>query len=682
LDEAEETLRAIRSGEVDALVVNKPEGQQIYTLEGAERPHRLLVEAMNEGAMTLNAAGTILYCNARLAEMAKRPLEQVIGSSWRQLVPPTGQSSFASLLERAKKDGAQGENSIITNNGFLLPVHVSVSTVNLLGTDVFAILLTDISTLKAAEEALRHANQRLEERVRERTAELRSELAERKRAEEALRESQEQFRIVAENARAVFGIVQGKRFVYAKPYLTELSGYSLQEIISMDFADMVHPDFREQVVEYARRRQLGEPVPAHYEFAMVTKTGETRWMDFSPGRIVYRGRPAIVGTAFDITERKRAELALRDSERRFRSLFDHAPDAVFLTIPDGGVTAANPAACAMFGMSEGELCRLGRAAIIDPADPRHEAHVKERQHTGRGVNKEANFIRKDGTIFPAEVTSVTFSSEPPRSFVILRDITERKRTEETLAEAQRKLKLHADNLETTVHERTSKLNELVGELEHFSYTITHDMRAPLRAMHGLSKLLLTECAACDHVERQDYLRRIADSAARMDTLITDALNYSKAVREQLDLEPVDVTTLLQGLLQSYPQFQLHNTEIIIEDGIPLVMGNKAGLTQCCSNLLANAVKFVQPGKLPRVHIWAESKGDYVRLNFRDNGIGIPKQYQQQIWVMFQRLSKDYEGTGIGLALVRKVMQRMGGKAGVESEPGQGSCFWLELKRHA
>ncbi len=110
------------------------------------------------------------------------------------------------------------------------------------------------------------------------------------------------------------------------------------------------------------------------------------------------------------------------------------------------------------------------------------------------------------------------------------------------------------------------------------------------------------------------------------------------------------------------------------------MGNEAGLTQCFSNLLGNAVKFVEPDKVPKVRVWAERKGEYVRLWFEDNGIGIAKEHQDLIFTMFQQLDKDYEGTGIGLALVRKVVERMKGKAGVESEEGKGSRFWIELKR--
>jgi signal transduction histidine kinase len=171
-----------------------------------------------------------------------------------------------------------------------------------------------------------------------------------------------------------------------------------------------------------------------------------------------------------------------------------------------------------------------------------------------------------------------------------------------------------------------------------------------------------------------------DSAGRMDNLITDTLNYSKIMRQELELGPVDATALLHGMVESYSQFQPPKADIHIKSHIPLILANEAGLTQCFSNLLGNAVKFVHPDRIPRVQVRAEDRGQYVRLWFEDNGIGIPKQYHEQIFIMFQRLSKTYEGTGIGLALVRKTVERMKGKIGVESEPGQGSRFWMELER--
>jgi signal transduction histidine kinase len=263
---------------------------------------------------------------------------------------------------------------------------------------------------------------------------------------------------------------------------------------------------------------------------------------------------------------------------------------------------------------------------------------------------------------------------------LVREVTERKRAEAALHQTKAELAQANENLEHLVSERTAKLQEALSELEHFSYTITHDMRAPLRTMQGFGHMLLGDAEDNLSPKRRDFLRRIVDSAGRMDNLITDTLNYSKIMRQELELGPVDATALLHGMVESYSQFQPPKADIHIKSHIPLILANEAGLTQCFSNLLGNAVKFVHPDRIPRVQVRAEDRGQYVRLWFEDNGIGIPKQYHEQIFIMFQRLSKTYEGTGIGLALVRKTVERMKGKIGVESEPGQGSRFWMELER--
>lgn len=234
-------------------------------------------------------------------------------------------------------------------------------------------------------------------------------------------------------------------------------------------------------------------------------------------------------------------------------------------------------------------------------------------------------------------------------------------------------------LDRLVQNRTEELQELVNEMEHFSYTITHDLRAPLRAMHGYAGLLEEECLASLNEAGRSYLHRIATAAKRMDQLITDALSYSKAVRHELAMTAVDPAKLLRDMLESYPIFQLPNAHVELDGDIPPVLANEAGLTQCFSNLLGNAVKFVQEGTMPHVRIRAERRADLVRLWFEDNGIGIAPEMQSRLFKMFQRLSRDYEGTGIGLALVRKVAERMGGNVGVESEPGRGSRFWMDLK---
>jgi len=262
--------------------------------------------------------------------------------------------------------------------------------------------------------------------------------------------------------------------------------------------------------------------------------------------------------------------------------------------------------------------------------------------------------------------------------LVFRDFTEQKQAAEALHESHEKLAGHAFQLEQLVQQRTARLNELVGDLEAFSYSIVHDMRAPLRAMQSFASLLAEECGNVSPTA-DDYIRRIQTAAERMDRLIQDGLNYSRLMRAELPLVPMDVAVLLRGMIETYPAFQPPQAQIELEGNFPLVRANEAGLTQCVSNLLGNAVKFVAPGVTPQVRIWAESRQDKVRLYFRDNGIGIEKSAQEKIFQIFYRLQNKYEGTGIGLAIVRKAAERMGGTVGLESEPGQGSTFWLELQ---
>lgn len=282
---------------------------------------------------------------------------------------------------------------------------------------------------------------------------------------------------------------------------------------------------------------------------------------------------------------------------------------------------------------------------------------------------------------PAGVIKV-FSAQPRRWAADEFRIIEWASAQCTLVmECQRlraELERHNRELDELVARRTTELQNTVNDLEHFSYTITHDLRAPLRAMHGFAAMLEADCREQLSPESQDYLRRITTAAARMDRLITDALSYSGAVRQEFTLEPIEPARLLRGMIESYPMFQAPAAEIVIEGELPRVLGNEAALTQCFSNLLGNAVKFVAPGTVPHVRIAGVRDNGRVRLMFHDNGIGIPEASRSRLFAMFQRLNKSYEGTGIGLALVKKVAERMGGRVGVNSRNGSGSCFWLEL----
>lgn len=263
-----------------------------------------------------------------------------------------------------------------------------------------------------------------------------------------------------------------------------------------------------------------------------------------------------------------------------------------------------------------------------------------------------------------------------------RELTERKKVEEALREAQEELRRHAENLEREVADRTAQLRETIQELEAFSYSVSHDMRSPLRAMQGYSDALLKDYHGKLDETAEEYLRRIRRSASRMDLLIQDVLAYSRVAKGEIGLTAVNLENVIRDVIQNYPALQPDKAQISVVTPLPLVLGHEAYLTQIVSNLLNNAVKFMEQGKMPSIIVRGCSEGEMVRLWFEDNGIGIAPQHQKQIFQIFGRVysEKKYEGTGIGLAIAKKAAERMGGSVGVESQAGRGSKFFVLLKK--
>lgn len=270
------------------------------------------------------------------------------------------------------------------------------------------------------------------------------------------------------------------------------------------------------------------------------------------------------------------------------------------------------------------------------------------------------------------------------------DIIDRTQTERALRTAKEDLARVNQDLEEKVRERTAKLKETIGELEGFSYSLVHDMRAPLRAMLGYAAILEMDAGPRLHAEELDRLRKIDLAATRMDQLITDSLNYSKLLREEMPLKSIDIGPLIRGLVETYPNLHPPQADVSVQIDHLRVRGNEAALTQIFSNLLGNAVKFVAPGVKPRVRVWASAERyppgvskhglNCASVWIEDNGIGIPKYAHEKIFGMFQRLHRqdEYPGTGIGLTLVKKSLERTGGTIKLESEPGKGSRFCVQL----
>ncbi|MEO7678982.1 MAG: ATP-binding protein [Verrucomicrobiota bacterium] len=239
-----------------------------------------------------------------------------------------------------------------------------------------------------------------------------------------------------------------------------------------------------------------------------------------------------------------------------------------------------------------------------------------------------------------------------------------------------------NNLENRVAERTARLEETVSELEAFSYSVSHDLRAPLRAMQGYSHFLMEDYGNRLDETGRDFLTRIINSGNRLDRLVQDILTYSRFTRGEIEIHPINLEKLVEEIVQHYPSLQPPQAEIKVQTPLVPVLGHDGSLTQCVSNLLSNAVKFMPPDRIPRIKVWTDNIGPEVRVWFHDNGIGIDPAHQNRIFKMFERAPHQatYDGTGIGLAIVHKAVERMGGKVGVDSVPGKGSKFWIQLPK--
>jgi signal transduction histidine kinase len=260
----------------------------------------------------------------------------------------------------------------------------------------------------------------------------------------------------------------------------------------------------------------------------------------------------------------------------------------------------------------------------------------------------------------------------------VRDISERREYERHLREALQDLAAAKQQLETRVLERTADLQQRNAELEAFSYSLSHDLRAPIRSIVSFTQLALEEFGLKVGSPATEYLQKAVASAQRLDHLVLDVLAFSKATRNKVCSEKIDLDVLIHGILQERPEWSPPHAEVVVESPLLAILGDRASMTQCLTNLLDNGVKFVRPGVAPQLRVWTQRVGSRVRVCVADNGIGIPDSSQSRVFELFQRAHNGYEGYGIGLAIVRRAADRMHGTVSLSSEPGKGSTFCLDL----
>ena len=382
----------------------------------------------------------------------------------------------------------------------------------------------------------------------------------------------------------------------------------------------------------------------------------------------------------DITERRRTE----EASARLAAVVESSDDAIVSKSLDGIIRTWNKGAERLFGYTASEAVGQSILMLIPPELRGDEPRIIERLKKGERIEHyETVRVKKDGTLFDVSLTVSPIKDAGGKvigASKIARDITDRRRLEDALRREARSSTERRGELERVVNERTASLQEAVAQMEEFSYSVSHDLRAPLRAMQAYASALLEDHASNIDDEGQDYLRRIVSAGVRMDRLTQDVLTYSKIPRTAMHFDRVSLEKLVSDIVQQYARDESRPAEFTLQTPLQEVLAHESLLAQAISNLVDNAVKFSAPDRPQRIHIWTEPRDKEVRLWVEDNGIGIKPEYHERIWGMFERVHPQnrYEGTGIGLAIVRKAVERMNGTIGVVSEEGAGSKFWIQL----
>jgi PAS domain S-box-containing protein len=495
--------------------------------------------------------------------------------------------------------------------------------------------------------------------------------ADRNRAEDALRESEERFRLLVDGVSdyAILMLDPHGRVMSWNSGAEHIKGYTSDEIIGKHFSCFYAPED----IEQAKPQRELEIAAAEGRFEdenwRVRKDGSRFWANVvitplrdSDGQLCGFSR-----ITTDMTERQQAEAALRESEGRFRSFIEHFVRGIFMVDEQGRIVSTNPAAERMFGYRSDEL--VGQSVDILVPERLRGQHLAHRgrfweaaaaRPIGSGLGLLAR--RKDGGEFPVDIGLTPLSTGGDRLVAAtVSDITEQERAEDQLQQTLQDLK---------------RSNE---ELEQFAYVASHDLQEPLRMVGNYTQLLARRYKGKLDADADEFIAYAVDGAKRMQTLINDLLAFSRVGRRGKEFVATDAEAVLDRTLGDLGAAAAESGVIITHDPLPLVMADDVQLGQVFQNLIGNAIRF-RGDQSPQVHVSAQRNGSGYVFSVKDNGIGIAPEYFERVFVIFQRLHgrESYPGTGIGLAVCKKIVERHGGRIWIESEPGQGTTFYFTL----
>lgn len=479
-------------------------------------------------------------------------------------------------------------------------------------------------------------------------------------------------------------------YIFVNDKYCSIYGYAREELLGKTFLVLVPPHehikYDSMIDEIANQRgkHSGERILCRRDKSVVT-------IQFTTENIFNNQKRYTLVTVNDISGIATMRNELDQSEVRFRSLIENtaareektrklimnsALDAIICLDIDGGVTLWNPQAEKIFGWSADEVMGKKLSNIIIP-DPYREMHDKgmERYKTtreGKLLNKmlELSAMRRSGEIFPIELTVLPLNQDGEDIFcAFIRDISERKQSEAVLQQMN-------DEMSRTIAE-LAKSNI---ELEQFAYVASHDLQEPLRMVSSFLTQIDRKYGDNFDEKGRQYLNFAVDGAIRMRKIIHDLLEYSRADRLETALEPVDLNAIVSEILKvNSSEIEQSHAKITVSK-LPEIRARKISMQQLFQNLINNALKYRNEN--PRIGIGSSDAGDFWQFYVSDNGLGIEQRFHDKVFVIFQRLHnrEDYSGTGIGLAICKKIVESYGGRIWIESKPGEGSTFYFTIRK--
>jgi PAS domain S-box-containing protein len=508
------------------------------------------------------------------------------------------------------------------------------------------------------------------------------DITDRKRAEDALRESEEKFSKIfyASPVPVSISRLPDGGFIDVNESFLKRMGYQREEVIgrtALEIGMWVDAAERKEMMHIMREQGSLRNFEARFK----TKTGEVGTTLLSREIIELGGEKHLVGTSIDITEIRRAEGIIEESERRLSLIFDTVSDIIFLLSVEPEDCYRFESVNSPFLVATGLTREQVIGKRIEEVLPK-TAHAlvmskyKQAIMENKTVRWEEVSAYPIGTLYGEAAITPAWDVNGVCTHLIgsVHDITEIRRVEEEIRTLNQEL-------EKRVIERTSQLRAANKELESFSYSVSHDLRAPLRAISGFSEIIARRHRASLNEEGQHYFNNIVRASERMGHLIDDLLNYSRIGRGAVRRELISLRDVLAPLKNEFSaRLNEINGTLEITDDLPVVIGDKTVLNQIFTNLLENALTYRKPDMPLEINVGWQLEGKAAIIRVSDNGIGIPAEHHQKIFNIFQRLHSedDYPGTGIGLATVKKSVELLGGDVWVESQLQEGSTFFVKL----